>query len=55
MYYQTPVPLYINQMINPFLNSIILSNYVKGEGILANREIVIPLIVSLVKNLFYKS
>ena len=44
---ETPLPFYATQIINPFLNSMILANDDKEDGLLANNEIIIKGIVSL--------
>ena len=48
-----PYSLLCNLNNQPFLNSIISANYEKRGGISPDREILIPLIISLLQNLFY--
>ena len=43
----SPLPLHPTQIIYPFLNSRIISNHDKVDGLSANREIFIKEIVSL--------
>ena len=49
-----PPPFFTTQRINPFLNSRISTNHDKVDRrIVANGEILIPLNVPIVYNLFY--
>ena len=49
--YQTPLPFFTTQIINPFLNSMILAMIMGGKVI--HCEILLCLIVPLVKNCFF--
>ena len=46
-------PFYATQIVNPFINSIILANHEKGEELMPMAKSLYPRIVFLVYNLFY--
>jgi hypothetical protein len=50
--FHTPLPFFATQITITFLNSRISANNDKVEGLSANREICIKVIVSLLQNLF---